>query len=57
MVTQEYGAKSNQRAERRGTGSREETRRVRGGEERSMKWVEEKRADMGVEWRETRGGH
>lgn len=52
---QEYGAKSNQRPERRRTGSREETRRVRGGEERSMKWVEEKRAGMGVEWRETRG--
>lgn len=54
---QEQGAKSNQRAEGRGRGSgEEETRRVRGGEERSLKWVEEKRADMGVEWRETRGG-
>lgn len=46
---QKYDGKSNQRAERGGTGSGEETRRVRGGEERSMKWVEEKGAGMGAE--------
>lgn len=45
----------NQIRGQRGEEQEVERRRVRGGVERRMKWAEEKRADMGVEWREARG--